>query len=99
MMEAALDAGAEDIVKDGLAMAGHHRPVGLRPGSWSARGRWNQPTASADLTMIPKSTIAPTEADARRLLKLIDALEDNDDVQEVFANFDISEEMLEAVAV
>ena len=48
--------------------------------------------------MIPKSTVEPNEAEARRLLKLVDALEDNDDVQEVFANFDISEEMLEAVA-
>lgn len=56
------------------------------------------PYASADLTMIPKSTVEPNEAEARRLLKLVDALEDNDDVQEVFANFDISEEMLEAVA-
>jgi len=48
--------------------------------------------------MIPANTVEPGEADARRLLRLIDALEDNDDVQEVFANFDISEELLEAVA-
>ena len=40
----------------------------------------------------------PTEKEARQLLRLVDALEDNDDVQEVVANFDISEEVLEAVA-
>ena len=48
--------------------------------------------------MVPKTTVSPEEKEARQLLKLIDALEDNDDVQEVYANFDISEEVLEAVA-
>ncbi|HWH14516.1 MAG TPA: YebC/PmpR family DNA-binding transcriptional regulator, partial [Miltoncostaeaceae bacterium] len=45
-----------------------------------------------------KTTVEPSEAEARRLLKLMDALEDNDDVQDVYANFDISEEMMEVVA-
>jgi transcriptional/translational regulatory protein YebC/TACO1 len=54
--------------------------------------------ASAELSMVPKTTVSPDEKEARQLLKLIDALEDNDDVQEVYANFDISEEVLEAVA-
>ena len=98
LMEAALDAGAEDIVHDGSQWQVTTGPsdFGTVREALEAGGI---DYASADLTMIPKSTIAPTEADARRLLKLIDALEDNDDVQEVFANFDISEEILEAVAV
>jgi YebC/PmpR family DNA-binding regulatory protein len=98
LMEAALDAGAEDIVNDGSQWQVTTGPSEFGPVR-EALESGGIAYASADLTMIPKSTIAPTEADARRLLKLIDALEDNDDVQEVFANFDISEEILEAVAV
>jgi transcriptional/translational regulatory protein YebC/TACO1 len=48
--------------------------------------------------MVPKSTIEVSEREARQVLRLIDELEDNDDVQGVYANFDISEEVLEAVA-
>lgn len=54
---------------------------------------------SAELTMVPKNTVAvDDEGIAKKLMKLMDALEDNDDVQDVYANFDIPEEILEAVA-
>ena len=54
---------------------------------------------SAELTMLPTTTVAvEDEGDAKKILRLIDALEDNDDVQEVYANFDIPERVLEAVA-
>ena len=54
---------------------------------------------SAELSMVPKTTVAvEDESAARRVMRLIDALEDNDDVQEVYANFDIPEAVLEAVA-
>ena len=49
--------------------------------------------------MIPKTTVAvEDETAAKKLLRLIDALEENDDVQDVYANFDIPERVLEAVA-
>ena len=98
VMEATLEAGAEDITLDGSQWQITTAPSDFAPvrASLDAAGI---AYASAELTMIPKSTVAPNEAEARRLLKLVDALEENDDVQEVFANFDISEEMLEAVAV
>jgi transcriptional/translational regulatory protein YebC/TACO1 len=52
---------------------------------------------SAELAMLPKTTVAiDDEGKARQLMRLIDALEDNDDVQEVYANFDIPEQVLEA---
>ena len=54
--------------------------------------------ASADITMLPKTTVETGEKEARQLLRLLDDLEDNDDVQDVYANFDISEEVMEAVA-
>jgi transcriptional/translational regulatory protein YebC/TACO1 len=50
--------------------------------------------------MLPKTTVAvEDETVARKVLKLIDGLEENDDVQDVYANFDIPERVLEAVAV
>lgn len=53
---------------------------------------------SSDLTQIPKSTIAIDGGDAKKLLNLIDSLEELDDVQEVYANFDISDDVLESIA-
>lgn len=53
---------------------------------------------SFELTQVPKNTIALEESDAKKVLGLIEALEDLDDVQDVYANFDISDEVLEAVA-
>jgi transcriptional/translational regulatory protein YebC/TACO1 len=55
---------------------------------------------SADLTMLPKTTVAiEDEGAAKKLLRLMDALEENDDVQDVYANFDIPERVLEAASV
>ena len=55
---------------------------------------------SAELSMLPKTTVAvDDEGKAKQLMRLIDALEDNDDVQEVYANFDIPEQVLEAATV
>ena len=52
---------------------------------------------SAELSMLPKNTVAvDDEGKAKQLMRLIDALEDNDDVQDVYANFDIPEQVLEA---
>jgi len=53
----------------------------------------------AELTMIPKTTVAvEDEGEAKKILRLIDQLEDSDDVQDVYANFDIPERVLESVA-
>ena len=49
--------------------------------------------------MVPKTTVAvDDEGKAKKLIRLIDALEDNDDVQDVYANFDIPEQVLEAAS-
>lgn len=57
------------------------------------------PYTSAELTMIPKTTVSiEDEAEARRTLRLLDALEDYDDVQEVYANFDIPDDVMQAIA-
>ena len=54
---------------------------------------------SAELTMLPKTTVAvEDESEAKKILRLMDQLEDDDDVQDVYANFDIPERVLELVA-
>jgi transcriptional/translational regulatory protein YebC/TACO1 len=54
---------------------------------------------SASLAMVPKTTVTVAEeAEARKLVRLMEALEENEDVQEVYANFDIPEPVLEAAA-
>ena len=49
---------------------------------------------NAELTMIPQNTVALEGKQAEQMLKLMSALEDSDDVQNVFANFDIDEEIM-----
>lgn len=97
LMDVAISAGADDISLDG-----EQWQVTTEPGAlMSVRAGLDQSgiaVASAELTMLPKTTVAPTEKEARQILRLVDALEENDDVQDVYANFDISEEILEAVA-
>ena len=54
---------------------------------------------SVELAMVPKTTVAVSdESTARRIVKLVEGLEDTEDVQDVYANFDIPEAVLEAVA-
>lgn len=97
LMAAALDAGAEDIVDEG-----ENWRVVCAPGDLTAVAEAitsaGIEVTSADVTMVPSTTVALGEADAaKRVLRLIDALDDHDDVQDVYANFDIPDEVLEAV--
>ena len=52
---------------------------------------------SADVTQLPSNTVPVEEHEAKKLLRLIDALDDLDDVQAVFANYDIDDEVMEKV--
>jgi YebC/PmpR family DNA-binding regulatory protein len=97
VMAAAIDAGAEDVVQDGEQFQVLTEPsdfAAVRDAVAAAGIEID----NADLTMIPKNTVKLEENDARKTMKIMDALEDSDDVQEVFANFDIPEEVLEALA-
>ena len=97
LMEAALSGGAEDIAEDGeqwQVTTDPHDFMGVR----TALDEAGIAYVSADLTMVPQNTVEPSESEARQILRMIDQLEDNDDVQDVYANFDISDEVLEAVA-
>jgi YebC/PmpR family DNA-binding regulatory protein len=97
LMELALAGGAEDIAEDGAQWQVTTDPAEFMAVR-QALEQGGVAYASAELTMVPKTTVEVSEREARQVLRLIDELEDNDDVQGVYANFDISEEILEAVA-
>ncbi len=97
LMEVALTGGAEDISEDGEQWQITTEPSDFMPVR-QALEEAGIGYVSAELTMVPKTTVEPSEKEARQILRLIDALEENDDVQDVYSNFDISEELLEAVA-
>jgi len=96
---AAADAGAEDVAEEGSSFEVTCAPEDLhavREGLEAA----GIAVTEAEVTMLPKTTVAvEDETVARKVLRLIDGLEENDDVQDVYANFDIPERVLEAVAV
>ncbi|HEX9529996.1 MAG TPA: YebC/PmpR family DNA-binding transcriptional regulator [Acidimicrobiales bacterium] len=97
LMLVALEAGAEDLSDQGDTWQLTSPPAELNPlrGALEAAGIAFD---SADLTMLPTTTVAlDNEGDARKVLRLVDALEDLDDVQNVFANFDIPDEILDGV--
>jgi YebC/PmpR family DNA-binding regulatory protein len=94
----AADGGAEDIEQDGDVFQVTSAPESLTSVREAIEAA-GFGVDSAELMLVPKTTVAiEDEAKARQVMRLIDALEDNDDVQDVYANFDIPERVLEAVA-
>ncbi|MDA0370007.1 MAG: YebC/PmpR family DNA-binding transcriptional regulator [Actinomycetota bacterium] len=99
VMLSALEAGADDVVADGDAWRVMCEPSIVFDVK-SALESAGLVVISADSTMVSSTTIEVSDADtAKKILRIMEALEDNDDVQDVFANFDISDELLEAAAV
>lgn len=93
LMELALEAGAEDFESTDDLFEIHTSPDAFE----TVREALEQseiPTESAELAMLPKSTVKLEGKEAEQMLRLMEALEDNDDVQNVYANFDISEEQM-----
>ncbi|HEV7563595.1 MAG TPA: YebC/PmpR family DNA-binding transcriptional regulator [Solirubrobacterales bacterium] len=94
---AAIDAGAEDVREDGDRFTVLCEPTDLTAVREALEGAGVE-IESATIATEPKSTVELKGHDAERLLKLIDALDEQDDVDEVFANFDIPEDVLEKLA-
>jgi YebC/PmpR family DNA-binding regulatory protein len=94
VMEVATEAGAEDMTQDGDRFVVTCAPndVGALRGALEAAGLTVE---SAELSLEPSSTVVVSdEAEAKRVLRLIEAIDDHDDVQAVHANYDISDEVL-----
>jgi len=93
IFEIALEAGAEDVKDEGDFYEVITEPedfIQVREAMAAAELEWE----TAETTMIPQNQVMLESKPAETMLKLMDALEDNDDVQNVYANFDISEEEL-----
>ena len=93
----AIDAGAEDIVRDDDVLEVISEPADLRAVR-EALEQAGVDLESADIAQRPRSRVPVQETDAPRLMRLIDALEESDDVAAVHANFDIDAGVLERIA-
>ncbi|HBT44198.1 MAG TPA: YebC/PmpR family DNA-binding transcriptional regulator [Rhodospirillaceae bacterium] len=97
MFEGALEAGAEDVESDD-----ENHTITCQPDDFAAvrdalEERFGEPE-EARLAWKPQNSISVDEGTAQTLLKLIDALEDNDDVQRVAANFEVDDEIMERLS-
>ncbi len=95
LMEIALEAGADDVTAEGDLFE-----ITCRPDAFSAVKAALEdreiPTVSAEIAMVPDNTVTVQPDKAPQVVKLMETLEDHDDVQNVYANFDIPEEILAA---
>ena len=98
VMTVALDAGAEDMKNDPEE---ENFEIITAPEDFAAvKGAVEKaglPVESAEVTMLPKTYVVLDEKTAEQMVRLIDALEDNDDVQNVYANFDIPDDVAEKI--
>ena len=97
MLEATIESGADNCETDS-----EHHTITCSPETFgmvrdTLEQKFGEPTA-AKLTWLPKTGAPVNEDQARSLLKMLDMLEDNDDVQEVYANYEISDEVLEKIS-
>ncbi|RDH43091.1 YebC/PmpR family DNA-binding transcriptional regulator [Zooshikella ganghwensis] len=97
VMEAALEAGAEDVVSnDDGSVDVVTEPADFSEVKATLMEAGLEPV-NAEVTMIPSTTVALTDEDGEKVLKLIDRLEDLDDVQNVYSNADFPESLLESL--
>ncbi|MGH9001269.1 MAG: YebC/PmpR family DNA-binding transcriptional regulator [Acidimicrobiia bacterium] len=97
LMLAALDAGAEDVVDQGDSWQVTTEPTAFTAVR-DALEKAGISLANADLTMLPTTAVPlESESDARQVQRVVDALEDHDDVQNVYSNFDIPDDIIAAV--
>jgi YebC/PmpR family DNA-binding regulatory protein len=96
VMEVAMEAGAEDLTDDGehwVLTCDPHDLAAVR----AALEAGGMTPESAELSLVPTSTVSiPDEADAKRILRLLESIDDHDDVQAVHANYDIPDVVLAA---
>ncbi len=98
LMMAALEAGAEDVSGDGDAWTVTCDPSDTFEVKEALEGA-GYTVMSADMPMVSDNLVpVDTVEDAKKLLRILDAIEDNDDVQDVYSNFDISDDVMEAAA-
>ncbi|MBK9154631.1 MAG: YebC/PmpR family DNA-binding transcriptional regulator [Chloracidobacterium sp.] len=94
LFEIAVGSGAEDMQDEGEVFEIFTAPENFEAVNEAVRSAGIEPQA-AEVSMVPQNYIKLEGSDARTMMKLYDALDDNDDVQKVYANFDIDESEME----
>ena len=97
LIETVLDAGADDVNTEGETFEVLTPPAAFEAVK-DALAKRKVPTQSAELTRVATQLVPVSAKDAGQLLKLVDTLEEHDDVQKVFANFNVPDEVLAKLA-
>ncbi len=98
IMMAAIEAGADDVIAEGTAFRVMSEPSVVYDIK-AAIDQTGIEVISADSPMVADNLVPVTDSsDAKAILRILEALEDNDDVQDVFSNFDMSDELMEEAA-
>ncbi len=97
LLEVALEAGASDVEPQDDHFEVITEPTDFRAVHQALEAAGIE-SASAEVTMLPKDTVKLDKDTAKKVLKLMDLLEDYEDVQEVYANFDIPDEVMEELS-
>jgi YebC/PmpR family DNA-binding regulatory protein len=93
MLDAAIEAGAEDVTSSDNGHEVYTAQDSLREVAKALEQKFGEPRKAA-LVWKPQNTVAVDDAQGEKLLKMIDTLNDNDDVQNVYANFEISDALV-----
>jgi YebC/PmpR family DNA-binding regulatory protein len=97
MLDAAIDAGANDVESSEEGHVLYCDPDALHQVVKALEGRFGEPR-SARILWRPKSGVPIDEEAGQKILRMIDALDDSDDVQDVYANFELADEVLERLS-
>ena len=93
MLDAAIEAGADDVISGESGHEVYASPDSYREVAKALEAKFGEPRRAA-LTWMPQNTVTVDDETGEKLLKLIDMLNDHDDVQHVFANFEVSDALI-----
>jgi YebC/PmpR family DNA-binding regulatory protein len=97
MLDAAIEAGADDVTSNEDGHQIFTTPESLRDVAKALEAKFGEPRKSAMLWK-PQNTVALDDAAGEKMLKLIELLDDNDDVQNVYANFEVSDALMQKLS-
>jgi YebC/PmpR family DNA-binding regulatory protein len=97
MLEAAIEAGAEDVISDENGHQVFTTPETLRDVTKTLEAKFGEPRKSAMLWK-PQTTVPVDDETAEKLIKMIEALDESDDVQNVYANFEMSDALMQKMS-
>jgi YebC/PmpR family DNA-binding regulatory protein len=97
MLDAAIEAGADDVTSNDDGHQVFTTPESLRDVAKALEAKFGEPRKSA-LLWKPQNTVALDDEAGEKMLKLIESLDDNDDVQNVYANFEVSDALVQKMS-